>query len=340
MAASAAGTGDLRSRRGADRLEPALPLPPLFDGDEAAMERFLAEVCTPDWNLSLDAGRPFAEAVAELSAAPSRASGRGSRPTIAAGWRWWRARSHPTVALLEELDARGVPLVGADQLVGRDLRAGPPRPGLRLPRPVPHRSSSRASCGWSSPTRRSTAMCWRRSARRRRLPVHRRFAEERRRRPRPRPARPPLHRRRRTARRAGRPRPARRPAEPCGAGSPASASAVAAVVLLAGGAVAWLAWASLPQVAGELAAAGPRAPGHDRARRRRHPACRGGERGRRLPRHGLPARPGPALADGVRPAGRPGPAGRGPGRGGPARSTGSCARSGLARRAERGAGRA
>src|SRR5687768_10676361 len=38
----------------------------LFDGDEAAMERFLGDVCTAAWNLSLDAGRPFAEAVAEL----------------------------------------------------------------------------------------------------------------------------------------------------------------------------------------------------------------------------------------------------------------------------------
>lgn len=40
----------------------------LFGGDDAAMERFLAEVCTPDWNLRQDAGRPFAEAIAELVA--------------------------------------------------------------------------------------------------------------------------------------------------------------------------------------------------------------------------------------------------------------------------------
>jgi 2-haloacid dehalogenase len=39
----------------------------LFDGDHAAMERFLATVCTPAWNLEQDRGRPFAEAVAELS---------------------------------------------------------------------------------------------------------------------------------------------------------------------------------------------------------------------------------------------------------------------------------
>ena len=39
----------------------------LFDGDEAAMERFLSEVCTMDWNEEQDAGRPFAEGVALLS---------------------------------------------------------------------------------------------------------------------------------------------------------------------------------------------------------------------------------------------------------------------------------
>lgn len=39
----------------------------LFD-DEAAMERFLAEVCSPAWNARQDAGRPWSEAVAELVA--------------------------------------------------------------------------------------------------------------------------------------------------------------------------------------------------------------------------------------------------------------------------------
>ena len=38
----------------------------LFPGDPAGMERFLAEVCTPEWNQRQDAGRPWAEAVAEL----------------------------------------------------------------------------------------------------------------------------------------------------------------------------------------------------------------------------------------------------------------------------------
>lgn len=40
----------------------------LFPGDEAAMERFLAEVGFSEWNQLQDAGRPFSEAVAELCA--------------------------------------------------------------------------------------------------------------------------------------------------------------------------------------------------------------------------------------------------------------------------------
>jgi 2-haloacid dehalogenase len=38
----------------------------LFGGDEAAMESFLANVCTVEWNERQDAGRSFADAVAEL----------------------------------------------------------------------------------------------------------------------------------------------------------------------------------------------------------------------------------------------------------------------------------
>jgi len=38
----------------------------LFGGDEAAMEDFLANVCTTEWNECQDAGRSFADAVAEL----------------------------------------------------------------------------------------------------------------------------------------------------------------------------------------------------------------------------------------------------------------------------------
>lgn len=40
----------------------------LFDGDEEAMERFLAEVATPTWNAQQDAGRTWCEAIEELVA--------------------------------------------------------------------------------------------------------------------------------------------------------------------------------------------------------------------------------------------------------------------------------
>lgn len=39
----------------------------LFDGDEVAMERFLADVCSPAWNLEQDAGRSWREAVDTLT---------------------------------------------------------------------------------------------------------------------------------------------------------------------------------------------------------------------------------------------------------------------------------
>lgn len=38
----------------------------LFPGDEAAMEHFLATVCTTEWNECQDAGRSFSEAIQEL----------------------------------------------------------------------------------------------------------------------------------------------------------------------------------------------------------------------------------------------------------------------------------
>ena len=38
----------------------------LFDGDDAAMERFLADVCTPAWNARLDAGGTWHDAVEAL----------------------------------------------------------------------------------------------------------------------------------------------------------------------------------------------------------------------------------------------------------------------------------
>ena len=81
----------------------------MFAGDEAGMERFLAEVCTPAWNLELDRGRPFAEAVAELA----RLHPHHAEPIRAYHARWLEMVAGPidaTVAILEELDGRGVAL--------------------------------------------------------------------------------------------------------------------------------------------------------------------------------------------------------------------------------------
>ena len=77
--------------------------------DEAAVEEFLATVCTPEWNAELDRGRPFAEGVAELvERHPEHAA------TIAAYHERWPemlAGDLPgTVEVLGELRAAGVPL--------------------------------------------------------------------------------------------------------------------------------------------------------------------------------------------------------------------------------------
>lgn len=81
----------------------------LFVGDEAGMERFLAEICSPAWNHALDAGRPYAEAVAELVARHPHERAR----IEAYQGRWLEMLAGPiapTVALVERLDAAGVPL--------------------------------------------------------------------------------------------------------------------------------------------------------------------------------------------------------------------------------------
>lgn len=79
--------------------------------DEAAMEKFLAEVCSPHWNEQQDAGRPFAEAVALLVAEyPEQAE------LIHAFWERWdemvAGALEPTVAVMRELKDAGYPLYG------------------------------------------------------------------------------------------------------------------------------------------------------------------------------------------------------------------------------------
>ena len=75
--------------------------------DEALMERFLAEVCTPAWNHAIDLGQPLGEAVAERQAAfPEHA------PLIAlyaSGWADMLGEAiQGTVDLLGELHGQGV----------------------------------------------------------------------------------------------------------------------------------------------------------------------------------------------------------------------------------------
>jgi 2-haloacid dehalogenase len=79
----------------------------LFDGDEAAMERFLAEVTTPEWNAEQDAGRTWREAVDALVAIhPDRRD-----LILAYHERWADMLGGPiegTVAILDELRQAGV----------------------------------------------------------------------------------------------------------------------------------------------------------------------------------------------------------------------------------------
>ncbi|WP_434026079.1 HAD family hydrolase [[Pseudomonas] boreopolis] len=80
----------------------------LFD-DHDAMERFLADICSPQWNLQQDAGRPWREAVAELSARhPAHAA---LIAAYHARWPEMLAGEIPgSVAILHELRERGLRL--------------------------------------------------------------------------------------------------------------------------------------------------------------------------------------------------------------------------------------
>jgi 2-haloacid dehalogenase len=78
----------------------------LFKGDEAGMERFLGEICTPVWNSRQDAGRPLAEATAELLALHPQ---HGELIEAYYG-RWEEMLAGPiegTVAILEDMHSKG-----------------------------------------------------------------------------------------------------------------------------------------------------------------------------------------------------------------------------------------
>ena len=79
--------------------------------DDAQRRWFLTHVCSPDWNLKQDCGRAIAEAETELIALyPDHAD------LIRAFYGQWpktlRGVLEDGVALLEQLDAAGVPLYG------------------------------------------------------------------------------------------------------------------------------------------------------------------------------------------------------------------------------------
>jgi 2-haloacid dehalogenase len=83
----------------------------LFASDEAAMEAFLARVCTHDWNRCQDAGRSFAEGARLLKAEhPDKAA-----LIDAYGARFDEMMPGPiagSVEILADLQQRGVPLYG------------------------------------------------------------------------------------------------------------------------------------------------------------------------------------------------------------------------------------
>lgn len=81
----------------------------IFEGDEAAMERFLAEITTPAWNAEQDAGRTWRDAVETLVAAHP-----DQRDLIVAyDERWAEMLGGPiegTVAVLADLRRAGIRL--------------------------------------------------------------------------------------------------------------------------------------------------------------------------------------------------------------------------------------
>jgi len=93
----------------------------LFAGDEAAMESFLANVCTPAWNERQDAGRSFADAVAELLPRhPDQ-----SELIAAYGQRFDEMIAGPiegTVEILAELKRSGVPRYGLTNFSAETFR--------------------------------------------------------------------------------------------------------------------------------------------------------------------------------------------------------------------------
>lgn len=92
----------------------------IFDGDEAKVEWFLTHVCTTSWNWMQDIGRPFDEAVAELTARfPEHTQ------LIAAYHERWEEMVPyayaDAVAILDDAKAAGVPVYAITNFPGEKL---------------------------------------------------------------------------------------------------------------------------------------------------------------------------------------------------------------------------
>lgn len=87
----------------------------LFGGDEAAMEKFLATVCTAEWIRRQDEGLPVADAVAQLSAShPDQ-----SHLIAAYDMRWVEMVAgsiEESVSVLRDIRQRGLPMYGLTNL--------------------------------------------------------------------------------------------------------------------------------------------------------------------------------------------------------------------------------
>jgi 2-haloacid dehalogenase len=103
------------------RWDPRFLYRQIFAGDEQRMEWFLANICTNEWNIEQDKGRTFEEAVQVLA---------GRHPGHAPHIHAYHERWHETlpgaldgsVAILEELDERGVPLYAITNFNGPKFR--------------------------------------------------------------------------------------------------------------------------------------------------------------------------------------------------------------------------
>jgi 2-haloacid dehalogenase len=94
--------------------------------DEDEMERFLADVVSPTWNLEQDRGRPFAEAIEQLSRRhPDRSA------LIEAYWTRWPEMlgeaHHAVVGILDELRATGIRLLAMTNWSAETFRFAPAR---------------------------------------------------------------------------------------------------------------------------------------------------------------------------------------------------------------------